>query len=439
MNAFYQVLESFPTLLLTVWVETRFLSRTLGRRFSALATILCILMARVLAGWLNINYQIVGTIPSNLFYYGLLSFLLFLLLFRGGLVKIGFFVTLLTCIPDIFMQIVIPFLFYTNNIWNTRILDGFGTVGVLVFLSVFLEFAARRFHNLRYELPNGYTIYLMVVVIFVHLAVYAMFEWTRFMRDGEMTIPLAVGCSLFAVAGLAVTMVATFALDRQVVARLREQQYALQAAHLKSQEMQWRQMAGFRHDLKNHLLCLEGLLAQGKPEQAQAYMQTLSQTTARLESLVQTGNDYGDALLNAKYAEAEALGIQLSFDMALPAQGYAGPEDLCCILSNGMDNAIEACARIPQTEKRWISARSFLARGQLVIEIKNALPEGVTVKNGQVHSHNHGPGHDRGAGHGLGLMNLRAAVEKYGGVLDLSAEGCFTLSVLLPPTVHDKE
>lgn len=71
-----------------------------------------------------------------------------------------------------------------------------------------------------------------------------------------------------------------------------------QAAHYKSQAKDWKQTARVRHDMKNHLLCLDGLLREGKTAQALCYMETLPHAVERLGEYVRTGNDFADVIMN---------------------------------------------------------------------------------------------------------------------------------------------
>lgn len=112
-------------------------------------------------------------------------------------------------------------------------------------------------------------------------------------------------------------------------------------------------------------------------------MRNLTDTGKEFDSPVQTGNDYADALLHVKYAEAIAAKIKVSVDMAIPPEGFLEPVDLCCILSNAFDNAIAACGHLTEGE-RWITARSFIKQEQFVIAIKNSKPPHITVVDGEV-------------------------------------------------------
>lgn len=201
-------------------------------------------------------------------------------------------------------------------------------------------------------------------------------------------------------------------MDRQVTLRLAEQQYALQASHWKLREEEQRKLRGMRHDIKNHLSCLENLMRSGKTEQAFTYMGKLAGTIEDSEILVNTGNDFADALLNDKYQEALSKGIKMTVSAALPPHSTIDPVDLCCILGNALDNAIEAAGK---TENPWIALRGFVQQGQLVLEIKNSVLQKEPLQRG------------------IGLENVQTVVNRYGGILDfISSAEEFIFSVMLP-------
>lgn len=257
------------------------------------------------------------------------------------------------------------------------------------------------------------------------MAIYARYDGMLARNDGVISLASAFISSAFAVVGIAIVMTAIFAVDRQVETSLTEQLHSMQTEHFKSHELEWRKLASFRHDIKNHLLCLNNLLESGKTDQAASYMLNLTDTIKQFDSPVQTGNDYSDALLSVKYAQALEAKITVSLEMAIPPQGYAHPIDLCCILSNAFDNAIAACKRLPEGE-RWIAARAFVKQDQFIIEIKNSKPPYVTVVAGEVFPK------EITTDHGIGLCTVKTVVGKYGGTLNLSADTAFCFSVLLP-------
>lgn len=427
MEALKAAMQSLPLLIITVGIKYRFAYRALGIRMSKVLTFSIMLVINFLAGCLNMQFHLAKTIGENTFYYCMITFLLYWLLFKGNAIKKLFITIFICCGIPITYYILLPFAscFFGQTpakfLFALQILEYANTL-----LSVaIMEYAGRKFQNLQRELPAGYTIYLTAVLLFVQVAVYSQYDAVLARNNGVVPLLSAFITAAFAVVGIAIVIVAVFAVDRQVNLSLKEQLHIMQAENFRIRELEWRRRSSFRHDIKNHLLCLNSLLEHGKTEQAASYMHNLTDTVKQLDNPVQTGNDYADALLSVKYAEAIGADIKISLDMTIPAQDFIDPVDLCCILSNAFDNAIAACKRLTEGEK-WIAARAFIKQGQFVMTIKNSKPPYVTVIDGEVFPK------EITADHGIGLSTVKTVVEKYSGALNLSAEDAFSFSVLLP-------
>lgn len=428
MEGLQEILRDFPIFLLTVIIQYRLPNRILGKKYSGLLTFSVMLAADIFASWLNISQLIATDLGGNTLYYGLLNLALHLLLFKGSIIKKIFLTVLISCGLPIPFYIFLPFVHYLFSPQTSELLLALEVIADLNALlsAIGMEYIGKKLKNLRRELPPDYTIYLTAVILFVYVAAYSAYGRIMMINQFVISLPSAFIMAAFALAGTVIVIAAIFAVDRQVNVSLKEQLYVMQAENLKNQEMEWRRFSGFRHDIKNHLICLSKLLENEKTEQAISYMHNLTDTVKQFDSPVQTGNEYADALLSVKYAEAEAASIAISLEMAIPSQGYIDPVDLCCILSNAFDNAIAACSRITEGEK-WITSRAFIRQGQFVIVVKNSKPAYVTVVNGEVFPK------EMTIGHGLGLDTVKAVVQSYGGVLNLSADHEFSFSVLLPP------
>lgn len=427
MDDLINVLQASPSLLLTVIIKFRLPHKLLGLRYSGILTFFVMLTVHIFAGWMNLHLHLATGLGGNTLYYGFMTFALYLFLFKDSLIKKLFFTVLITWGFPITFYIFLPFVHYFWGqstpllLFVLKVLEYVNTL----LCAVGMEYIGRKFQNLRRELPVGYTIYLTAVILFVYVAIYSAYDQMLMINNAVVSLTSALTMFGFALSGSVVVFVAIFAVDRQVNISLKEQLHNLQAENFKIRELEWRKFSGFRHDIKNHLICLNNLLEQKKTEQAISYMSSLTNTVKQFDDPVQTGNEYADALLCVKYAEATAANIKLSLEMAIPPDGFIEPVDLCCILSNAFDNAIAACGHLTDGDK-WITARAFTKQGQLVITVKNSKPHFVTVINGEVFPKK------ITADHGLGLDTVNAVVEKYGGILNLSADDAFSFSVLLP-------
>lgn len=427
MSTQLEILYELPVFLITIMIQYRLPHRVLEQKYGSKWVFSIMLAVNILASWMNVSLSIAGNTGTNALYYGVVNLLLYLLLFKGSVVKKVFFAVLMACGLPIPTYILLPVLYCFFDITSEGFFIGLTIVQyiAIILAALGMEYAGQKFQNLRRELPVGYTAYLTGVILFIHMAIYASHDYTLLANQYKISLSSALISAAFALAGTVIVWVAIFAVDRQVHLSLREQLYTIQTEHVKSREMEWRRFQSFRHDIKNHLACLNVLLENGKWKQAVSYMHNLTDTVKEFGSLVQTGNDYADALLHVKYNQAIAANIKVSIDMAIPAEGFLEPVDLCCILSNAFDNAISACTHLAE-EERWISARSFIRQGQFIIVIKNSKPPHVTVVNGEVSPK------VITDDHGLGLDTVKTVVEQYGGALTLSAKDVFSFSVLLP-------
>ena len=134
-----------------------------------------------------------------------------------------------------------------------------------------------------------------------------------------------------------------------------------------------------------------------------------------------------DAVLNSKISVARAKEITVEAKATVPQQLSIAEVDLCVILGNLLDNAIEACMQIPQENRRFIRIYIDVLQGQLYLYVINATAGKLQRRAGSYLSTK------RSRDHGYGLMRMDRMVEKYHGYLDRQdEEGVFATEVLLP-------
>ena len=166
----------------------------------------------------------------------------------------------------------------------------------------------------------------------------------------------------------------------------------------------------FRHDVKNHLSVLDGLLGGGKLEEGRAYLKKLEAVSASLSFPCQTGSPVVDILLGEKLGMAEGIAAEVS--LLLPRPCGIDDLDLCVIFANALDNAIAACRRGQGTG--FIRVAGERQGDFYLLTFENSCPEGPLP-----------PAR-------TGLSNIRSAAEKYhGAVLTEKAGRRFALHVLL--------
>ncbi len=185
----------------------------------------------------------------------------------------------------------------------------------------------------------------------------------------------------------------------------------------------YRQMQEWRHDYRNHIQNMKNRLGgdQGELEQ---YLDELADDLTQADTSIRTGNVMADAVLNSKLSVAEQKGIQLNLKAHIP-QGIAMSDvELCSILGNLLDNAMEACEKLPY-DARFLRVYIDKFKGQFYLSVQNASPP-VRRDKGTFHTTKAGT-------HGFGLFRIDRIAKKYGGYVNRQyEEGVFATELMIP-------
>lgn len=200
-----------------------------------------------------------------------------------------------------------------------------------------------------------------------------------------------------------------------------QNQVEIQIRHYDKLEKLNNEMRSFRHDYTNHLYSLLSLIKMDEPQEAVEYIEKLLLTKHTSHMEFCTGNKLADAILTDK---SDLLPENITIDY----QGIIPPAfdnlDLCVILSNSLDNAIEACGYLDSAGVITISAMQ--RQGYFVLTITNP-----TVNNG---SFSDIPATSKSdpENHGMGLTNISDIVRKYDGQMQVHCKDqVFELSLIL--------
>lgn len=211
-------------------------------------------------------------------------------------------------------------------------------------------------------------------------------------------------------------------IDRRLAAYQRE----LIDTHYMEVETMYKQMRGWRHDYRNHIQVMKALAAKDDMAGIKTYLDMLDHDLATVDTVVKTGNAMADAILNSKITLARSKGISVSVDAHIPVKLKMSELDLCVIIGNLFDNAIDANMALPE-EERMIRVYMDMKKTQLYISFTNFTATKKQKKLGGLFATT------KGEGHGFGLVRIDNIIERLDGYLSRNSEdGAFTTEILIP-------
>lgn len=214
--------------------------------------------------------------------------------------------------------------------------------------------------------------------------------------------------------------------SKQIDKRIAAYQRELIETHYREVENMYRQIRGWRHDYRNHIQMMKVLAANGDMDALKAYLDELDTDLNTVDTVVKTGNPMADAILNSKISLARSRNIPTQVDAHIPVKLKMSELDLCCIIGNLFDNAMEASMALPE-EKRMIRVYMDMKGTQLYISFTNFTAAKKLNKVGK------GFKTSKGEGHGFGLVRMDDIVSRYDGYLSRNSEdGAFTTEILIP-------
>lgn len=232
-------------------------------------------------------------------------------------------------------------------VWKKGMYTVLVTAGKI--LSVFLAWLVTRlhpFHKLHPLRPK----WMLLVGFFPLTSLFMLMALFLICRDQrDLTQPVAFFCIFLGIANVAIVyVVSLIEQDTEVKQQnnILSQQMEIQTASILALDKAYRQQRQTTHDFQNHLCTISDLLAQKSYETAAKYVRELSQAQTSRILIVNTHHPIIDAILNQKYQMAVESQIEMRFCINDLSGIQLSASELVVLLSNLLDNAIEACRRI---------------------------------------------------------------------------------------------
>ena len=202
--------------------------------------------------------------------------------------------------------------------------------------------------------------------------------------------------------------------EEEYVRGLARKQAGDMVDHVEHIEELYDRMRGIRHDLGNHLTVIERLAEDGKTEELADYIRELGENIERLQPRIKTGNAVTDVVLSETADRCEKEGISFESTFSYPEGLNINPFDMSVILTNALQNAVEASSAVSDPE---IRIRSVQKERVFIINIRNIVSKRVPImEDGLPETSKYE------SGHGYGIKNIRSIAAKYRGDIEIRQE-----------------
>ena len=233
---------------------------------------------------------------------------------------------------------------------------------------------------------------------------------THFFSHGQMLVMYFLGLlSLFCILFSYKKLQQNFRLSTEI--SLMEQEEHSLNRYVEEAKARYDETKSFRHDIRNHIAVVKNLLQSGKLAEAISYMEDMAE---KMSFPCSTNNPVVDILVGNKLGIAKSMGIDADCSLLLPYPCDIKDIDTCIVLSNALDNAIQAVKSLDAGIEKYIRVSGRIQGDFLMIEVENSFHGKDTFKKG------------------TGLSNVKKVAEKYGGAMSIETqENKFVLHVLL--------
>lgn len=293
------------------------------------------------------------------FYVSLFSFLTFVNVY----ISIGF-------IGDLFA-------FGTNGVISVVILIVTRTMIYAIVIPPLFKIVRPRFRNLVNTLDREWKPAFLIPMLFLGLQIVLLYypqaywhwplnAWSRIIVMVVYALFLVVYYHLYIQAN---AIVEKYTLEKRQL--LISQQAKIWDAEVKRYNEKARLTAQQRHDLHHHNTVILGLLASGELEKLQLYMKSFVSSLDVQNSTVYCQNPIANSMLNYYASQAEGQNIRFNFDVSIPENIGIDPVDLTCILGNALENAYEACLKLPNDQDKVIKVKAIYLDHRLRVRINN--------------------------------------------------------------------
>ena len=301
------------------------------------------------------------------------------------------------------------------------------TTGVQILMLMGLTLYIRLCRVEKYSVVPKYCSVLIILIACIHIAAHELLA-----RAENVRFYIETGFILIELVAFHLYYVISKVYDEKTklnIMRMKQERenYVMEIAHSEIEKLK-----ELRHDMKNHLAFMSYLVKEGRTDEMKEYLEQYSTELYDALQFSLCGNYTIDYILDLEIRRASACGVKIDYKIIVPPQLPYDDKDLCGILTNILDNAIEAASKM---EDKTVELKIEWKNELLLISCSNAtdrFPEGTIRENIPTSKKNKEV-------HGYGMKIVRATVKKYNGAVKIAVkDGRFRLSLYLGQRAAEK-
>lgn len=321
----------------------------------------------------------------------------------------------LTIVPEVILTEIMPAfkIMLSVSVYEVSLISLITDAALLIILIFLRYFLIKYQFSLHFKMREIVGCIALLFFSFIDVALIAWVNHRDFAPALRYTyLTIFIGAFLCSIAyyfyGLFASRVQIY---QQCLARNEIEYLQLQLEALQDVKENEEQIKKMRHDLNSHLAIMKSLCEEKNYEEVRKYTEQLSHDTVFSGGKILTGNHISDMIVSSKMTACEEYGITFTFEGSLTNLKNMAAPDICGLLSNAYNNAIEAC--LPQKEA-YIHTKVNTTRNYTVIQITNSVEKKVTIRGNRIPTTK---GDKKSHGYGIEIMNQIA--KKYSGSCSL--------------------
>ncbi len=345
------------------------------------------------------------------------------------------------CAASVISIIGNEFVFFTGYVFSKEQLSSSLEVSRtrLLFMLIYVAFISIIYYLIirkrssNFQVPFGYRIAFIILVgagvlslddmlsVLIHTDSYAMKPLGNRIIISSGIYMMILICMLYLFGKVSEVLQENMALSLEL------QQNKMKKSHIEEIENMVQAMRVWKHDNKQHMDVIQSLLAEENIKELKKFVESINGESIDSFGLISTGHKTCDAILSNKIMTAREKGIDTKYEIVFPNSLPVAEIDLCIILGNLLDNAIEACLKTSDPANRYIHISIKNHRRMFYIKVVNSSSDKYLYSKGKLLTTKIGPEH------GLGCKRVEEISSKYDGFCNFEAQSChFTATVMFP-------